>query len=95
MAFACRGVALGDSWISPISYVQAWPGYLHALSLLDDAAEEHLATFAADTKVISVASACTSVCVLLRMGVNAAKDGSYRAVKRQTSSKVCCGSLHP
>eukprot|EP00891_Asterochloris_glomerata_P001932 jgi/Astpho2/1932/e_gw1.00038.110.1_t len=45
-----RGIALGDSWISPISYVQAWPGYLHALSLLDDAAEEHLATFAADTK---------------------------------------------
>lgn len=30
-----RGIALGDSWISPIDYVDAWGPYLAAVSLLD------------------------------------------------------------
>ena len=82
-------MALGDSWVSPISYVQAWPGYLHALSLLDDAAEERLATFAADTKVICVASACTNIFLCMQMEVMPAMRGSHRAVNRQTSSRCC------
>jgi serine carboxypeptidase 1 len=31
-----RGVALGDSWISPIDYVYAWGPYLHTMSLIND-----------------------------------------------------------
>ncbi|KAK9823746.1 hypothetical protein WJX72_005120 [[Myrmecia] bisecta] len=30
-----RGIALGDSWISPIDFVLSWGPYLEALSLLD------------------------------------------------------------
>ncbi|XP_051905680.1 retinoid-inducible serine carboxypeptidase [Hippocampus zosterae] len=30
------GVALGDSWISPVDSVMTWGPYLHAISLLDD-----------------------------------------------------------
>uniref|UniRef100_A0A914VFJ8 Retinoid-inducible serine carboxypeptidase n=1 Tax=Plectus sambesii TaxID=2011161 RepID=A0A914VFJ8_9BILA len=31
-----RGVALGDSWISPMDYVNTWGPYLKSLSFLDD-----------------------------------------------------------
>lgn len=31
-----RGVALGDSWISPIDYVKSWGYYLYAFSFLSD-----------------------------------------------------------
>ena len=31
-----RGVALGDSWISPVDIVLTWGPYLYGLSLLDD-----------------------------------------------------------
>lgn len=31
-----KGVALGDSWISPMDYVNSWGPYLKALSFLDD-----------------------------------------------------------
>ncbi len=31
-----RGIALGDSWISPISFVDAWGPFLQATSLMDD-----------------------------------------------------------
>ena len=33
-----RGVVLGDSWVSPVDFVQAWLPYLQALSLLDGGA---------------------------------------------------------
>jgi serine carboxypeptidase 1 len=31
-----RGIALGDSWISAQDYVDAWPAFLYATSLLDE-----------------------------------------------------------
>mmetsp|Transcript_10194 Transcript_10194/g.15452 ORF Transcript_10194/g.15452 Transcript_10194/m.15452 type:complete len:450 (+) Transcript_10194:28-1377(+) len=37
IAINLQGVVLGDSWISGISYVNTWPDYLYALSLLDNA----------------------------------------------------------
>ena len=31
-----QGVVLGDSWISGIDYVNTWPDYLYALTLIDN-----------------------------------------------------------
>ena len=47
------GVALGDSWISPIDYVDTWAPYLIATNLMDstDAATVAPATAACDTAV--------------------------------------------
>ena len=44
-----RGVALGDSWISPVDSVLAWGRYLHSVSLLDDKDLKKVNTLAAAT----------------------------------------------
>lgn len=46
-----RGVALGDSWISPTDFLAAWGPYLNALSLLDGQPLSNTATIAANAQV--------------------------------------------
>lgn len=46
-----RGVALGDSWISPTDFLAAWGQYLNALSLLDGQPLSNTATIASDAQV--------------------------------------------
>ena len=46
----CRGVALGDSWISPIDYVFTWGDYLKAFSLLDSHQLSELAPLLLNTQ---------------------------------------------
>ncbi|XP_015252918.1 PREDICTED: retinoid-inducible serine carboxypeptidase [Cyprinodon variegatus] len=44
------GVALGDSWISPLDSVMTWGPYLYATSLLDDSGLKDLTSAAEDVK---------------------------------------------
>ena len=48
---AGRGVMLGDSWIAPINFVEAWGPYLQAFSLLDDSSLGRLGALANKTQV--------------------------------------------
>ena len=57
----CRGVFLGDSWIAPVDFTQAWLPYLEALSLLDGAALTQLQSVADSAKVRPCL--CVSICV--------------------------------
>lgn len=41
-----RGVALGDTWISPIDFLYAWPPLLQSFSLVDEAAARNLLSYA-------------------------------------------------
>ena len=59
----CRGVALGDSWISPTDFLAAWGPYLNALSLLDGQPLSNTATFAANAQVQMTISTVNSSCV--------------------------------
>jgi len=45
-----RGVALGDSWISPVDYVLSWAPFLKAWSLLEDAALANVSQVALQTQ---------------------------------------------
>ncbi|CAL8470937.1 g10479 [Coccomyxa elongata] len=45
-----RGVALGDSWISPVDYVLAWTPFLKAWSLLEDVALANVSQVALRTQ---------------------------------------------
>ena len=45
-----KGVALGDSWISPVDSVMSWGPYLHALNLLDSRDLNKLMQYAEMTK---------------------------------------------
>ena len=45
-----RGVALGDSWISPVDYVLAWAPFLKAWSLLEDKALTNVSQLALETQ---------------------------------------------
>ncbi len=47
----CRGVALGDSWIAPLDFVDAWVPALKAFSLIDEAQENRLSKTALETAV--------------------------------------------
>lgn len=47
---ASRGVALGDSWISPVDYVLAWTPFLKAWSLLEDVALANVSQVALRTQ---------------------------------------------
>ena len=47
---ARRGVALGDSWISPVDYVLAWAPFLKAWSLLEDKALTNVSQLALETQ---------------------------------------------
>ena len=42
---------LGDSWIAPINFVEAWGPYLQAFSLLDDSSMQRLGSLANKTQV--------------------------------------------
>jgi serine carboxypeptidase 1 len=44
-----KGIGLGDSWVSPIDYVQAWGPYLQATSLIDSTDAAALAPVVAQT----------------------------------------------
>ena len=46
-----RGVFLGDSWIAPVDFTQAWLPYLEALSLLDGQPLKDLQRLADSAKV--------------------------------------------
>lgn len=46
-----RGVALGDSWISPTDFLAAWGPFLATWSLLDGGALLNVTTIAADAEV--------------------------------------------
>jgi hypothetical protein len=52
----CRGVAFGDSWISPTDFLAAWGPYLNAMSLLDGQPLSNTATFAANAQVHTTCS---------------------------------------
>lgn len=47
----CRGIALGDSWISALDYVKTWGEFLKAWSLLDDYQLSQLAPLQLDIQV--------------------------------------------
>lgn len=51
-----RGVAFGDSWISPTDFLAAWGPYLNALSLLDGQPLSNTGTFAANAQVHTTCS---------------------------------------
>eukprot|EP00884_Botryococcus_braunii_P006027 jgi/Botrbrau1/15425/Bobra.43_2s0051.1 len=44
-----KGVALGDSWIAPLDFVDSWVPALKAFSLIDDAQENRLSKTALET----------------------------------------------
>jgi hypothetical protein len=48
---ACRGLYLGDSWVSPMDFVNAWGPMLAAMSLADDASLAELKRLAQATQV--------------------------------------------
>lgn len=45
---------LGDSWISPVDFCQAWLPYLKALSLLDGQAYDDMQAIVNSIKVLCV-----------------------------------------
>nr|WBW70140.1 venom protein [Lampona murina] len=45
-----KGIALGDSWISPLDSVTSWGQYLYAMSLLDDTGVRSLQPYLIDIK---------------------------------------------
>ena len=47
----CRGIALGDSWISALDYVKTWGDFLKAWSLLDNYQLSQLAPLQLDIQV--------------------------------------------
>ncbi len=63
-----RGVALGDSWVSPMDFLAAWGPYLNALSLLDGAQLSNVTNIASNAQVPfknmrrSITAACDCEC---------------------------------
>ena len=59
---ARRGVFLGDSWIAPVDFSQAWLPYLKALSLLDGREYDDMQRIVDSIKVLQFSTSAQGGC---------------------------------